>query len=140
MGGAAARTQNRQPRIDPEDPHGRGPRRQIRAFRILARNRRGIRLHPVAIGSSPMTDPAASHRAPYAIMIGAHGGPEVLEAHPIKPGEPGPGQVLLRHTAIGINFIDTYVRTGLYAAPLPSGLGNEAAGVVMAVGTGVKGF
>lgn len=78
--------------------------------------------------------------APYAIIIPAHGGPEMLEVQAITLGEPGPGQVLLRQTAIGINFLDTYVRTGLYPAPLPSGLGNEAAGVVTAVGSGVDGF
>jgi len=86
-----------------------------------------------------MTKPPESPTSPYAMTIRAHGGPEVLEMQAITPGEPGPGQVLLRHTAIGVNFIDTYVRTGLYPAPLPSGLGNEAAGVVMAVGTGVDG-
>lgn len=87
-----------------------------------------------------MAGQPASPPAPFAITIRAHGGPDVLETQGIAPGEPGPGQVLMRQTAIGINFIDTYVRTGLYPAPLPSGLGNEAAGVVMAVGTGVAGF
>src|SRR6185437_1677594 len=53
---------------------------------------------------------------------------------------PGPGQVRIRHTAIGVNFIDTYHRSGLYPLPLPSGLGSEAAGVVEAIGDGVSGF
>jgi NADPH2:quinone reductase len=52
-------------------------------------------------------------------------------------GEPGPGQARVRHTAVGVNYIDTYHRSGLYPLPLPSGLGNEAAGVVEAVGPGV---
>ncbi len=87
-----------------------------------------------------MADQPASPPTPYAIMIRRHGGPEVIETQAITPGEPGPGQVLLRHTAIGMNFIDTYFRSGLYPASLPLGLGNEAAGVVIAVGTGVRGF
>jgi NADPH2:quinone reductase len=72
-----------------------------------------------------------------AIRFHQTGGPEVLslEDHPIP--EPGPGQARVRHTAIGVNFIDTYHRTGLYKLPLPSGLGVEAAGVVEAVGQGV---
>lgn len=77
---------------------------------------------------------------PYAIIFRAYGGPEVLTVQPFEPAQPGPGQVLIRQTAIGLNFIDTYVRTGLYPAPLPSGLGGEAAGVVDAVGPGVTAF
>jgi len=65
------------------------------------------------------------------------GGPEVLQREEVDIGAPGPGQVLLRHEAIGLNFADTYFRTGLYPAPLPSGIGTEAAGVVLAVGDGV---
>src|SRR4051794_41174975 len=65
------------------------------------------------------------------------GGPEVLSLEDIAIGEPGAGQVRIRHTAIGVNFIDTYHRSGLYPLPLPSGLGSEAAGVVEAVGLGV---
>ena len=71
---------------------------------------------------------------PFAIRFDQTGGPEVLKREPINIGEAGPGEVLVRHEAIGLNFIDTYVRGGLYPAPLPSGLGNEAAGVVEAVG------
>jgi NADPH:quinone reductase len=65
------------------------------------------------------------------------GGPEVLRLEDIEVGEPGEGQARVRHTAIGVNFIDTYYRSGLYPLPLPSGLGSEAAGVVEAVGPGV---
>ncbi|HVT36250.1 MAG TPA: quinone oxidoreductase [Nevskiaceae bacterium] len=65
------------------------------------------------------------------------GGPEVIELARQDLLAPGAGEVLLRHTAIGVNFIDTYHRSGLYAVPLPSGLGTEAAGVVEAVGSGV---
>jgi len=66
------------------------------------------------------------------------GGPEVIEFVDGELGAPGPGEVTLRHTAIGLNYIDTYHRTGLYPLPLPSGLGLEAAGVVLAVGDGVS--
>lgn len=72
-----------------------------------------------------------------AIRIHRTGGPEVLALEDVAAGEPGPGQVRLRHTAIGVNFIDTYHRSGLYPLPLPTGLGSEAAGVVEAVGAGV---
>ncbi|TNF38243.1 MAG: quinone oxidoreductase [Deltaproteobacteria bacterium] len=72
-----------------------------------------------------------------AIRIHATGGPEVLRLEDIEVGDPGPGQALVRHGAIGLNFIDTYHRTGLYPIPLPATLGLEAAGVVEAVGPGV---
>ncbi|WP_028214949.1 quinone oxidoreductase family protein [Paraburkholderia mimosarum] len=65
------------------------------------------------------------------------GNPEVLRYEDIQVGEPGPGQVRLRHEAVGLNFADIYFRTGLYPASLPSGIGTEAAGVVEAVGQGV---
>ena len=77
---------------------------------------------------------------PYAFAIQRTGGPEVLEAELIDIPSPGPDQVLVRHEAVGLNFIDTYHRSGLYTVPLPSGLGNEAAGVVEAVGEGVADF
>jgi len=73
----------------------------------------------------------------HAIRIHATGGPEVMAFEEIAVGEPGPGQARVRHTAIGVNYIDTYHRGGLYPLPLPTGLGNEAAGVVEAVGAGV---
>ena len=73
-----------------------------------------------------------------AIRFHQHGGPEVLQLEDVTTGQPGPGEVLLRHSAIGINFIDTYQRGGLYPVSLPSGLGSEAAGTVLAVGEGVS--
>jgi NADPH2:quinone reductase len=75
---------------------------------------------------------------PHAIRLHAHGGPEVLSLEPAQVAQPGRGQVRIRQTAIGLNFIDVYVRTGLYPATLPTGLGMEAAGVVSQVGPGVK--
>lgn len=77
-----------------------------------------------------------------AIRIHAHGGPEVLVYEDADPGRPGPGQILVRHTAIGLNFIDIYFRTGLYPAPngLPLIPGGEAAGVVLELGEGVDGL
>jgi len=73
-----------------------------------------------------------------AIRIHENGGPEVLRLEEVELGPPGPGQARVRHTAIGVNFIDTYHRTGLYKLPFPSGLGVEAAGIVETVGPGVS--
>jgi NADPH2:quinone reductase len=72
-----------------------------------------------------------------AIQYARTGGPEVMEVVDVEVGEPGPGEARVRNHAIGLNFIDVYFRNGLYPAPLPSGLGHEAAGVVEAVGSGV---
>ncbi|MDX8496921.1 quinone oxidoreductase [Mesorhizobium sp. VK4C] len=74
-----------------------------------------------------------------AIRIHAHGGPEVLTYEDADPGQPGAGQILVRHTAIGLNFIDVYHRSGLYPPPggFPLIPGSEAAGVVLAVGAGI---
>lgn len=77
---------------------------------------------------------------PYAIVLNEIGGPEVLQTKPLGKSAPAPTEVLIRHEAIGLNFIDTYFRSGLYPLPLPSGLGNEAAGVVEAVGSDVADF
>jgi len=74
---------------------------------------------------------------PNAIRFYQTGGPEVLKWEPVIVGDPGPGEARVRHAAIGVNFIDTYHRSGLYKVPLPSGLGTEGAGVVEAVGAGV---
>jgi NADPH2:quinone reductase len=74
---------------------------------------------------------------PKSIRIHANGGPEVLRFEDVAVGDPGPGEARVRHTAIGVNYIDTYHRSGLYKLALPTGLGNEAAGVVEAVGAGV---
>lgn len=73
-----------------------------------------------------------------AIQLRQHGGPEVLEMIDVEVGDPGPDEVRIRQHAIGLNYIDIYYRTGLYPAPLPHGLGFEAAGVVDAVGANVK--
>ena len=72
-----------------------------------------------------------------AVMIRQHGGPEVMEIEDRPLGEPGPGEVRIRHHAIGLNFIDVYQRSGLYQMPLPAALGQEGAGIVEAVGDGV---
>ena len=74
---------------------------------------------------------------PHAIRIHKTGGPEVLQWEEVAVGDPGPGEARVRQTAIGLNYIDTYQRSGLYKLPLPSGLGGEGAGVVEAVGAGV---
>jgi NADPH2:quinone reductase len=75
---------------------------------------------------------------PKAIRIHKHGGPEVLKWEEVDPGQPGPGEALVRHEAVGLNFIDVYHRTGLYPLPaLPTTPGLEAAGVVEAVGEAV---
>ena len=68
------------------------------------------------------------------------GGPEVLRIEEIAVGHPGPGEVRVRHAAVGCNFADTYFRSGYYPAPLPAGIGVEGAGTVEAVGEGVTGF
>ncbi len=73
-----------------------------------------------------------------AVRYHKQGGPEVLQLDDIAVGDPGPGQVRIRHTAIGVNFVDTYQRSGLYPMQVPAVAGNEAAGVVDAVGSGVN--
>ena len=73
-----------------------------------------------------------------AIQLDRFGGPEVLQYREVAVPDPAPGQARVRHTAVGLNFIDVYHRTGLYPLPLPSGLGSEAAGVVVATGAGVE--
>jgi len=69
-----------------------------------------------------------------AIRFEKTGGPEVLQYVDYDLPAPGPGQIRIKHTAIGVNFIDTYHRSGLYPLPLPSGLGSEAAGEIEALG------
>lgn len=77
----------------------------------------------------------------HAIEIHAHGGPDTLRYAPVEIGDPGRGEVCLKQTAIGVNFIDTYHRTGLYPVPqLPTGIGLEAAGRIEKTGSGVEGF
>jgi len=75
-----------------------------------------------------------------AIRFHETGGPEVLRFEDIEVGKPAPDEAQVRHTAIGLNFIDVYDRIGLYPHPLPSGLGHEAAGVITVVGRKAKGF
>jgi NADPH2:quinone reductase len=75
-----------------------------------------------------------------AVRIYEFGGPEVLRFEDVGLGAPSAGQVRVRHEAVGLNMVDTYYRSGLYAVELPSGLGGEASGVVTAVGFGVAGF
>jgi NADPH2:quinone reductase len=73
-----------------------------------------------------------------AVQIRKHGGPEEMEIVDVQVGNPGPGEIRIRHHAVGLNFIDVYQRTGLYQMPMPLTMGMEAAGVVEAVGDGVK--
>lgn len=84
--------------------------------------------------------PAQPKGMPHAIQFLEHGGPEVLRLEEEDPGKPAPDEAQVRHTAIGVNYIDVYDRTGLYPHPLPSGLGREAAGVITALGRKVRGF
>ena len=72
-----------------------------------------------------------------AIQITQHGGPEQLQLVQVNVGQPGPGEIRIRHKAVGLNYIDVYQRSGLYPMPMPLQLGMEAAGVVEAVGPGV---
>jgi NADPH2:quinone reductase len=71
------------------------------------------------------------------IQISQYGGPEAMKLVELPVGEPGPGEIRIRHEACGLNFIDVYQRTGLYQNPLPLTLGMEGAGIVEAVGEGV---
>ena len=75
---------------------------------------------------------------PHAIRFHKTGGPEVLSWDEVPVGKPGPGEARIRHTAVGLNFVDIYNRIGLYPSPLPSLLGAEGAGVVLEVGPGVS--
>ena len=74
------------------------------------------------------------------VKIEKIGGPEVLKFETIELGKPGPEEVLIEHKAIGLNFIDTYHRSGLYPVPLPSGIGAEGSGVIKEIGSKVKNF
>jgi NADPH2:quinone reductase len=76
----------------------------------------------------------------HAIRFHTHGGPDVLRWEQVEVGEPGPKEVRIRHTAVGLNFIDVYERTGLYPGQLPATPGREAAGVIEAVGSGIRDF
>ncbi len=73
-------------------------------------------------------------------MVRAHGGPDVMQWEDLDLAEPGPGEIKIRQTAVGLNFVDIYQRTGLYKQALPFVPGNEAAGVVTLIGQGVSEF
>src|SRR5665213_2428893 len=90
-------------------------------------------------GGRPPASPGCqrSEAMPQVIRIERHGGPEVMEWIELPMPAPGPGEVLLRQTAIGLNFVDVYQRTGLYPTSLPAVMGSEGAGVVEALGSGV---
>src|SRR3569623_741264 len=75
-----------------------------------------------------------------AVRFHEAGGPEVLRFENLEVGAPGPGEVRIRHIAVGLNFADTYFRIGYYPAPLPNGIGVEASGVIEAVGPDVEGL
>jgi NADPH2:quinone reductase len=75
-----------------------------------------------------------------SILMHENGGPEVMKLEEVEVGAPGPGQVKVKQTAIGLNFIDIYTRSGLYPTPMPNAVGREAAGVIVEVGPKVKGF
>lgn len=76
----------------------------------------------------------------HAIRIHEHGGPEIMKWESVEVGAPGEKEVRIKHTAVGLNFIDVYHRTGLYKIPLPSVIGREGAGVIEAVGSAVSGL
>jgi len=92
----------------------------------------GVLIHPQTTRKFLMT-PIRS----LAVHIDLPGGPEELKLVEVEVGEPGPGEIRIRHKAVGLNYIDVYQRTGLYKLPLPLQLGMEASGVVEAVGEGV---
>jgi NADPH2:quinone reductase len=77
---------------------------------------------------------------PWRMVVRRFGGPEVIEREDFDPGQPGEGELLIANESIGLNFIDTYYRTGLYDAPLPIALGSESAGKVVSIGAGVTDF
>src|ERR1700755_1597277 len=92
---------------------------------------------PVPSKKRPVTLDQRESRMTHAIRFHKPGGPEVLVWEEVNVGKPGPGEARIRHTAVGLNFVDIYNRSGLYPAQLPSGLGGEGAGVVEEVGAGV---
>ena len=77
---------------------------------------------------------------PKSILINETGGPAKMQLTDVQVGSPGAGEVKIKHTAIGLNFIDIYTRAGLYSTPLPNAVGREGAGVIVEVGPKVKGF
>lgn len=77
---------------------------------------------------------------PWRMVVRTHGAPDVIERQSFDPGTPGEGEVIIENKAVGLNYIDTYFRSGLYPADLPLTLGSEAAGEIVAVGADVTGF
>src|SRR5258706_738794 len=90
--------------------------------------------------SSINTQQSEDGNMSYAIRIHEQGGPENMKWEEVAGGAPGPGELRIRHTAIGLNYIDTYHRSGLYKLPMPTVLGRQGAGVVEAVGPNVTAF
>ena len=111
-------------------------RRDAGRQRLRAESQPGAR-GIAARGGLTATRPMRTMTMAQAIRFHETGGPEVLRSRRSRSASPGPGQARLRHDAVGLNFADTYFRTGLYPVPLPAGMGVEAAGVVEAVGEGV---
>src|SRR5262249_60253693 len=97
---------------------------------------------PEGQGGLSVNDRTSEERARMANATRMHkaGGPEVLVWKEVPLGKPGQGEVRLRHTAIGLNYIDPYHRSGLYPLPLPTTIGSEAAGIIEEVGPGVSEF
>jgi NADPH2:quinone reductase len=85
----------------------------------------------------PLTQHEENTSMSRAVQIDQHGGPEQMKIVDVQVGDPGPGQIRIRHKAVGLNFIDVYQRSGLYQLPMPLKLGMEASGIVEAVGEGV---
>src|SRR4029077_9099288 len=109
------------------------PCRPFRAYCSHSRRPTGPRAHRLSRPCHPLRSSFMTH----AIRFHKAGGPEVLVWEEVQLGKPGPGEARIRHTAVGLNFVDIYNRSGLYPMTLPSGLGGEAAGVVEEVGAGV---
>ena len=96
-------------------------------------------IHSIAQGPRPLSpDQQMENSMAKAVRFYETGAPEVLRLEEVEVGQPGPGQVRLRHEAVGLNFADTYFRNGTYPIPLPNGMGVEAAGMVEAIGEGVS--
>src|SRR5579872_321631 len=93
---------------------------------------------PLISFNAPLRHNRRTLSMPHAIRFHQAGGPEVLRWEEVTVAKPGPGEARIRHTAVGLNYIDTYHRSGLYPLPLPSVLGSEGAGVVEEVGPGVS--
>src|SRR6266478_2432274 len=110
------------------------PRRPFGAYCKHDCYRRGQFRRDVSVTCHPVL---RSNSMSHAIRFHRTGGPEVLTWEEVQVGKPGPGEARIRHTAVGLNFVDIYNRSGVYPVQLPSGLGGEAAGVVEEVGSGV---